>query len=99
MVVSLKGSLRKKNSTWYSHEHYLLFRVKASKPVVGLVEDEEQQGEKEIVLQRRTKTQLTSAAGNARCSSPRLNLAGINDLQYRIETFQSSYEKISWNLD
>lgn len=32
MVVSLKGSLKKKISTWYSHEHYLLFRVKA-KPV------------------------------------------------------------------
>ncbi|ELK05704.1 CDK5 and ABL1 enzyme substrate 1 [Pteropus alecto] len=47
-------------------ENAPLRRVKASKPAVGLVEDEEQQGKKEIVLQRRTKTQLTSAAGNAR---------------------------------
>lgn len=71
----------------------------ASKPVVGLLEDQEQQGEKKIVLQRQTKTQLTSVAGNARRSSLRLNLAGINDLQYQIQTFQSSYENISWNLD
>lgn len=51
------------------------------------MENQKQQGEQENVTEE-NQGSVTSIAENARHSTPRRNLAGISDFQYRIDTSQ-----------
>lgn len=51
------------------------------------MENQKQQGEQENVTEE-NQGSVTSIAENARYSTPRRNLAGINDSQCRIDTSQ-----------
>lgn len=55
--------------------------------LVGLVENQKQQGEQENVTEG-NQGSVTSIAENARRSAPRRDLAGINDCQCRRDTSQ-----------